>query len=150
MNNPVKLKTILTSSTLVVAFAAPMWGQTLNVNVEELAGKSEECRALGMFIADQDGSIAGVDPIRVADAVNNDDPAECVEVQALLAAERGIVDAEGQIEADAAETDVTTETVQTAQEATIVGEAVVRVPEPNVDVRVPRPEVTVRNVAPQV
>lgn len=154
MNNPAKLKTLLASTTLVMAFTSPMWGQTLNVNTEELEGKSEECRALGMFIADQDGSIAGVDPVRVAAAVNNDVAAECVEVQALLAAEAGTMDATAGTEVDAAatetEAEATTESVQTAEEATIVGEAVVRVPEPNVDVRVPRPEVTVRKAAPQV
>ena len=149
MNNPTHLKTLLAGTALTVAFAVPSMAQTLNVNVEELAGKSAECRALGQFIADQDGSVAGVEPTRVADAVNSDNAAECVEIQDLLMAQAGAT-AETASETAETEAEATTESVETSQEATIVGEAVVRVPEPNVDVRVPRPEVIVRKAPPQV
>lgn len=161
MTTPATLKTLLTGTALTAALALPAFAQTLNVDLAELEGKSAECQALGRFIADQDGSIAGVEPTRVADAVNNDVAAECTEIQRLLAAEAGTAQdpATAQTPPETAseagetaetETDVTTETVQTAQEATIVGEALVRVPEPNVDVRVPQPEVTVRSATPQV
>lgn len=163
MNNRALLRTLLAGTALTVAMAAPGLTQTLNVDLAELDGKSAECRALGQFIADQNGSIAGVEPTRVADAVNNDVAAECAQIQQLLVAEAGTAPDAAQTTADttadtaadataeaAAEAEVTTETVATAQEATIVGEAIVRVPEPNVDVRVPQPEVTVRTVAPQV
>lgn len=150
VNTRTPLKTLLAGTALAMAMATPGMAQTLNVDIAELEGKSAECRALGQFIADQDGSIAGVEPVRVADAVNNDVAAECVDIQQLLIAETGMTQAADTAQTAETETDVTTETVATAQEATIVGEAIVRVPEPNVDVRVPQPEVTVRTAPPQV
>lgn len=153
MNNRVHLRALLAGSALTLTMAVPALAQTLNVDLAELEGKSAECRALGQFIADQDGLIAGVEPTRIADAVNADVAAECTEIQRLLMVEAGTVGDSAQATAETAaetEADVTTETVETAQEATIVGEAVVRVPEPNVDVRVPQPEVTVRTAPPQV
>jgi len=147
MNNPANLKTLLAGSALTVAFAVPAFAQTLNVDVAELEGKSEECRSLGQFIADRNGNITGAEPTRVADAVNNDVASECAEIQTLLMAQGNTAQDTDTAEAEA---EATTESVVTSQEATIVGEAVVRVPEPNVDVRVPQPEVTVRNVPPQV
>lgn len=153
MNNRVHLRTLLAGTALTITMAAPALAQTLNVDLAELEGKSAECRALGQFIADQDGLIAGVEPTRIAEAVNADVATECTEIQQLLMAEAGTVGDSAQATAETAaetEAEVTTETVETAQEATIVGEAVVRVPEPNVDVRVPQPEVTVRTAPPQV
>lgn len=149
MTTPATLKTLLAGTALTAAFAIPAFAQTLNVDLAELQGKSAECQALGQFIADQNGSIAGVEPMRVAEAVNNDVAAECVEIQQLLMTEAGTAQ-DAATDTAEAEAEVTTETVQAAQEATIVGEALVRVPEPNVDVRVPQPEVTVRTAAPQV
>ena len=147
MNNPANLKALLAGSVLTAAFTVPSSAQTLNVDIAELEGKSEECRSLGQFIADQNGSIAGAEPTRVADAVNNDVAQECADIQALLTTEAGAAQDSATAEAEA---EATTESVVTSEEATIVGEAVVRVPEPNVDVRVPRPEVTVRQAPPQV
>lgn len=147
MNNPANLKALLAGSVLTAAFAVPSSAQTLNVDIAELEGKSEECRSLGQFIADQGGSIAGAEPTRVADAVNNDVAQECADIQALLTTEAGAAQDSATAEAEA---EATTESVVTSEEATIVGEAVVRVPEPNVDVRVPQPEVTVRQAPPQV
>ena len=77
MNNPANLKTLLAGSALTVAFAVPAFAQTLNVDIAELEGKSEECRSLGQFIADRNGNITGAEPTRVADAVNNDVASEC-------------------------------------------------------------------------
>lgn len=147
MNSPANLKALLAGSVLTASFAVPSYAQTLNVNIAELEGKSEECRSLGQFIAQQDGSIAGAEPTRVADAVNNDVARECADIQTLLTTEAGTTQDRATAEAEA---EATTESVVTSEEATIVGEAVVRVPEPNVDVRVPQPEVTVRKAPPQV
>ena len=91
MNNRAPLKTLLAGTALTFTMAVPGLAQTLNVDLAELEGKSAECRALGQFIADQDGSIAGADPVRVADAVNNDNAAECATVQQLLVTEAGTV-----------------------------------------------------------
>lgn len=150
MNTSITLKTLLAGTALTMAFTAPALSQTLNVDLAELEGKSVECQALGQFIADQDGSIAGVEAARVADAVNNDNPAECVAIQTQLVTQADGAQTATDTAQTEAEAEATTEMVATTQDATIVGEAIVRVPEPNVDVLVPRPEVTVRKAPPQV
>lgn len=150
MNHRTKLATMLMGTALTVAFSVPSSAQTLNVNTAELEGKSQECRSLGQFIADRNGVIDGVEPTRVADAVNGDVAQECAAIQATLAQGATAQGATGAATDAEGEASVTTETVDTAEQATIVGEAVVRVPEPNVDVRVPQPEVTVTRAQPQV
>ena len=98
MNHRTKLATMLMGTALTVAFSVPSSAQTLNVNTAELEGKSQECRSLGQFIADRNGVIDGVEPTRVADAVNGDVAQECAAIQATLAqgATGAATDAEGE------------------------------------------------------
>ncbi|AUH32926.1 PRC-barrel domain-containing protein [Paracoccus tegillarcae] len=153
MNSHLKLKSLMAGTALTMTIAGMAAAQTLNVDTAELEGKSAECQALGQFILEQDGSIEGADPQRVATAVNDDIAQECADIQAVLSGDAQATDSDQATETESeteTETDATTATVDTTQEATITGEAQVRIPEPNVDVRVPQPEVTVTRSQPQV
>lgn len=117
--------------------------QTVEINPDQLEGKSAECRELGQLVMERSEPLQDVSAETVVAALNEDKVEECRDLQQRIA---NAGDAQQRTE----EREKLSEEVDLSEEATIEGEAEVTVPDPDVDVQVPAPNVQVTKGQPRV
>ncbi|MBW3096676.1 PRC-barrel domain-containing protein [Pseudohoeflea coraliihabitans] len=142
---------LLISTAFVLPFTMSASAQTIEINPEQLEGKSAECRELGQLIMDRQEPVDTVSAEAVVAALNEDRAQECSTLQEQIA-DAGNADmrAEDSEEVRAEDSEKLSEEVDVSETVTVEGEAEVTVPEPNVDVQVPAPNVRVTKQQPQV
>lgn len=139
----IRTRSLLLSTALSLPIGGMAGAQSLvDINEEELSGKSQECQSLAQAYRDDDDP-TGVPEDDVVSAINEDAIEECSTLEQQLSASSSQSSSESDSEAVSEEVDL-------SEEATIEGEAEVSVPDPNVDVQVPPPNVTVTEQQPQV
>ncbi|MDO6670280.1 PRC-barrel domain-containing protein [Paracoccus sp. 1_MG-2023] len=139
------------SLLLSTAITLPLGGMALaqslvDINEQELEGKSQECRMLADAYRDADDPTV-IPQEEVIAAINEDMVRECTALEDRLT-EAATGNATDQAEDE--ETAEVSDRVDLSEDATIEGEAEVTVPDPNVDVQVPAPAVTVTEQQPEV
>lgn len=120
--------------------------QTITIDQSALESRTDECRALGELVMERDATLEAVETETVVDAINQDSPEQCATLRQQIADANPMEQDEDQARASGE----ATETVNLSEEATIEGEAVVSVPEPNVDVELDPPKVRVTEGQPNV
>jgi PRC-barrel domain len=146
MSKSMPVRSILLGTALTLPFAASGLAQ-VQINEEQLAGKSAECRQLAELIQNRDEPVTAVPSDDIIGAINADSAEECSALHAQIAPADGSDLTETE---QASETEQVSEEVDLSEEATIEGQAVVSVPEPDVDVQVPPPNVRVTEQHPQI
>lgn len=120
--------------------------QTITIDQSALENRTDECRALGELVMERDAPLEVVETETVVNAINEDSAEQCASLRQQIADS----DPTDQDQDQARASDEATETVNLSEEATIEGEAVVTVPEPNVDVELDPPKVRVTEGQPNV
>lgn len=135
------IRSILLGTVVCLPLAATGQAQTIEINEDQLVGKSLECRQLAETVMLQEQPIEADSVNDVISAINDDSAERCDMIRTQLAS----ADQDPMRESESL-----TEEVLLSEEATIEGRAVVSVPEPNVDVQVPPPNIRVTEQQPQV
>lgn len=153
MIHTISRKTLALSTALTMSLAGAASAATeIEIDTNKLSNAVPECRSLAELVQDRDNRVPDDQGEAIVEAINANDGQVCVQAADRLAAVR--IDAEGEETTRATDSETESaearETVNLAEEATIEGEAVVSVPEPQVDVEVDAPEVTVRKGQPEV
>ena len=152
---PTAIRSLLLSTVLTAPFVMTAHAQGIQINEEALVGKSDACRELAELVQSREEPISAVQTQEVVNAINEDMSEICMTIgeEIVSATQSGETGSETERlteEETASETERLTEEVELSEEATIEGEAVVSVPEPNVDVEVPAPDVRVTEQHPQI
>ena len=140
---------LLLGTALCLPLAGPAFGQALvDISEKELSGKSEACQSLAQDYRGAD------DPTKVAQdavvsAINNDATDECSRLQQQLA-RSSQSSKSSQSSQSQSSSRSESEEVDLSEQAEIEGQAVVSVPDPNVDVQVPARNVDVTQQQPKV
>ena len=140
---PTGIRSLLLSTMLTAPFVMTAHAQGIQINEEALVGKSDDCRELAELVQKREEPISAVQTQEVVDAINEDMAEACMTIREEIASVTETGDT-------TEETERLSEEVNVSEEATIEGEAVVTVPEPNVDVEVPAPNVRVTEQHPQI
>lgn len=145
---------LLLGTALTLPMAAAGQEQRLTINPEQLEGKSAECRQLAELVQERQEPIGAAPSEEIATAINSDDRQACEALRMQIASaspeEEGADTATARESETAEESERVSETVELSEEATIEGEAVVSVPQPDVDVQVPPPNVRVIEQQPRI
>ncbi len=137
------IRSLLLSTVLTAPFVMTAHAQGIQINEEALVGKSDDCRELAQLVQNRQEPIAADRTQEVVNAINEDQADVCVTLREDIASTTQAGDT-------TEETERLSEEVNLSEEATIEGEAVVTVPEPDVDVEVPAPNVRVTEQHPQI
>ncbi|WP_022708523.1 PRC-barrel domain-containing protein [Paracoccus zeaxanthinifaciens] len=143
---------ILTRNLLLgTAITLPLGGAALaqslvDINEQQLEGKSQECRMLADAYRDADDPTV-IPQTEVVAAINRDMVQECTALEERLT--QGASDDVTE-QADGDETAKASDRVDLSEDAIIEGQAEVTVPDPEVDVQVPAPAVTVTEQQPEI
>ena len=135
MPKTIHSRSLLLGTAIFLSMGGMVAAQTIEINPDELSGKSEECQALGNEILGMDGAVTVVSSSDVISALNDDNVDQCATFSEQIAS---------------SDSESLTEEVDLSQDATIDGEARVTVPEPNVDVQIPPPSVRVTTGQPEL
>lgn len=145
------LRSVLLGTVLSAPFAVTAGAQQIQINDSALTGLTEECQQLAQLVKDRDPSMIDTPREDIVDAINTDTAADCTairtEFETVL---RDVQNGEDSARVTEEDSERVTEEVDLSEEATIEGEAVVTVPEPEVDVRTPAPRVRVTEQQPRV
>lgn len=153
------LSYLLVTSALALPMPMGAWAQSIQINENQLAEKSQPCQTLGQLVQERDRPFTDEVTQRIVDAINADRAENCATI-----AQRLRTDPDGTMTLQAMEqtterlTERTTERataevtkeVELSEQVEIEGDARVAVPEPEVDVEVPAPDVRVTTRHPQV
>ena len=137
------IRSLLLSTVLTAPFVMTAHAQGIQINEEALVGMSDACLELAELVQNRQEPIEAAQTQEIVDAINEDRAEVCVTLREdiVMATEAGET---------TEETERLSEEVNLSEEATIEGEAVVSVPEPEVDVQVPAPNVRVTEQHPQI